>query len=514
MNATHRVIINTGILYARMAITVFLSLYTTRVILDALGAGDFGIFVVVGGAIAMLTFLNAGMAAATQRFMSFAQGRGDQGRQRSIFNVSVVLHALVALVVLGILEGAGFILFNGVLQIEPERTHAAWIVYQCAIISTIFAIISVPYDAVINAREDMLVFAVLSVIEALLKLAIALYIADVDGDQLAIYGGLMATLPILLLLLRVAYCHRRYDECELSPYRQFNFPIFKEMMAFSGWSSLGSSSSIVANYGQGVVLNIFFGTAVNAAQGVASQVSGQLGTFGATMLRALNPLIAKSEGAGNRELMLKASMIGSKLSFFMLMLFYVPILVEMPYILDAWLANVPEYTAIFCTLLLVRNLVEQLFTTLPSSIAAVGDIRSYQIATSVLTLLPLPISFFLFQAGLPPYALYLTFLIYSIATSSVILYYAKQKCGLNRLLYLRDVVFRGISAFLLTLLISASPLLFLDSGLIRLSVVGTVSFGAFLVSVWWIGFCDSEREYVKHLLRAILKRIAPKICFQ
>jgi O-antigen/teichoic acid export membrane protein len=272
--AAHRVAINTGILYVRIAITVFVSLYTTRVILGALGTEDFGIFNLVGGTIVMLTFLNASMAAATQRFMSYAQGQGDELRQRSIFNVSVVLHAIIAIVIVAILEGAGYILFNGVLKIAPDRMQAAWMVYQFAVASMFFTILSVPYDAVINAREHMLLFAVLGVIEAFLKLGIALFIVKVDSDKLVVYGLLMALLSVALLLLRMMYCHICYHECKIAPVRYINRPLFKEMTSFAGWSFFGTSTSMIANYGQGVVLNMFFGAKVNAAQAVAGQVSG------------------------------------------------------------------------------------------------------------------------------------------------------------------------------------------------------------------------------------------------
>jgi len=196
MQASHRVAMNTGILYVRMGIAVFISLYTTRVILNALGANDFGIFNIVGGAIAMLTFLNTSMAAASQRFMSYAQGEGDAEKQRSIFNVSVVLHAAIAVVVLVIMEGGGWVLFHGVFKISAERMRAAWMVYQFAAISTLFTIVSVPYDAVINARENMLLFAILGVVEAVLKFVIALFIVHVAGDKLVFYGFWMAGIAI------------------------------------------------------------------------------------------------------------------------------------------------------------------------------------------------------------------------------------------------------------------------------------------------------------------------------
>lgn len=507
MKASHRVIRNTGILYARMGVTVFLSLYTTRVTLSALGAGDFGIFNVVGGIIAMLSFLNASMAGATQRFMSYAQGEGSGERQRYIFNIGVILHLVIALAVVSILEAVGFILFDGVLKISIERMQAARIVYHFAVIGAFFTIISVPYDAVINARENMLLFAVLGVFESATKLAIALFIARTDGDKLVIYGFLMAVPSVLLLVIRASYCHARYAECILAPIRLFNGPLFKEMTAFAGWSFLYSSTSILANYGQGLVLNAFFGTVVNAAQGIATQVSGQLGAFSVTMLRALYPLIAKSEGAGDRKLMLQASVMGSKVGFFLLMVFYVPFLIEMPYIFKLWLKDAPDYAIIFCRLILVRNLIEQLFFTLNSSIAAVGAVKRHQIVSSILTPFPIIISILLFRGDFSSYFMHISFLFYSIIISAVTLYFASKTCGLSSSAYLKNVVFRCAAAFAICFTLSAIPIFFSNTGLLRLLIVIGISVVSFVISVWFVGFGAGERNSIRPFILAGVRRV-------
>ncbi len=511
MQASHRVIINTGILYARMGITVILSLYTTRVVLSALGIGDFGIFNLVAGVIAMLTFLNSSMAVATQRFMSFAHGLGNETRQHNIFNVSVILHAVIALLLIGVLEVAGFILFNGVLQIPPDRIHAARIVYQCAIASTFFTIISVPYDAVINAREHMLLFAVLGVIEAVLKLLIAFAIMGTSYDKLVMYGMLFTLLSFVLFAFRVIYCSARYVECKLAMRTYFDKALFSEMTSFAGWSFLGASTGMLANYGQGIVLNMFFGTVVNAAQGISGQVSGQLGAFAATMLRALNPLIAKSEGAGDRALMLKASIMGSKVSFLLLMLFYVPVFVEMPYIFEIWLKNVPEYTVIFCRLLLIRNLIEQLYITLISSISAVGKIRAFETWMSVLNLLPLLLSYVLFLKGMPPYFLYLSFLVYAVAAFILVLVFSKLQFSMSIRSYLQNVVARCSGAFLICLGISSLPLLFMGQGLGRLLVVLALCLISYVPSVWYVIFSQEDRQNVLRILANLFSAIKTRI---
>lgn len=507
MQAAHRVAKNTGILYARMAITVFISLYATRLVLAALGVADFGLFNVVGGVVAMLGFLNSSMAAATQRFMSYAQGEGDLEKVKRIFNMSTILHAGIAVLMVLVLEIAGYFFFNGILNIAPERVEVAKIIYHFMVVSTFFTVLSVPYEAVITSHENMLFYAIVGIIEAVLKLGIALYLAYSAYDHLIAYGLLMAILAIFLLILRRIYCHRYYAECVLDFRKYYEKTLMKEISSFAGWSLLGAASSMLANYGQIIVINVFFGSIVNAAQGIAIQVGGQLSAFANTMLKALNPIIDKSEGAGNRLLMLKATMSGSKISFFLLMFFYIPVLIEMPYIFKLWLKDVPEYAILFCRLGLIRNLIEQLFITLTSAIAAVGNIRKYQIYNSVLNFFPLVISYILFLFYYPVYTLYIVFIIYAVIGGMLVLSFAKSDCELSISLYLKNVVIPSVVSFVLIFILSYTPFLFNFDQNLRLLLVISISSISFLIVFWFIGFNNEERLMVKPIIRSIFQKV-------
>ncbi|KHJ38160.1 hypothetical protein PBAC_17010 [Pedobacter glucosidilyticus] len=507
MQAAKRVAKNTGILYFRMAITVFISLYSTRLVLAALGVADFGLFNVVGGVISMLGFLNASMAAATQRFMSFAQGAGDLEKIKRIFNMSTLLHWGIAIVILLVLEVAGYFFFNGVLNIPPERIEVAKLIYQFMVISTLFTVISVPYEAVITSHENMMVYAVLGVIEAVLKLSIAFYITYSNQDHLIIYGLLMALLAIFLLILKRIYCHKKYQECDLRIKYYYDKPLLKEMGGFAGWSLLGSSSNLLANYGQGIILNVFFGTVVNAAQGISGQISGQLNVFASTLIKALNPIIGKSEGAGDKIKVLEAATMGSKISFFLLIFIYVPFFVELPFILKLWLNNIPEYTVIFCSLLLIRNLIEQLFIPLVSAISAQGNIKNFQKVSSVLVLVPLIVSYFLFKHNYPPHYLYLTYLIYSLIASINILYYAKKNCNLSINDFFISVILRCSAVFFIMLLIAFIPTLFLKAGITRILMVIILSSMSFLGLVYTLGFTNEERLNIKVLWLMVISKL-------
>ncbi|MCW0483187.1 hypothetical protein [Gaoshiqia sediminis] len=507
MQPAKRVVVNTGILYARMAITIFISLYVTRLILAALGAADFGIFNVVGGAIAMLTFLNTAMAAATQRFMSYAQGEGDAQKQKSIFNVSVLLHFLIAILVVLLLEGVGYFLFNGILKIPEDRVETAMLIYQFMLVSTFFTIISVPYDAVINAHEHMLLVAILGIIEALLKLAIAIYVTNTSLDKLASYGFLMAALSVFLLLLRRIYCHRKYHEVQIRIRRYFDKLLFKEMTGYASWALLSSAASIISMQGITIILNSFFGVVVNAAQGVANQISGQLLAFSSTMLKALNPVIVKSEGENNRDQMLKASMTGSKISFFLLSFLSIPVIFEMPFILDIWLKEVPEYAVIFCRLILIRLSIGQLTVTFPTSIGAIGNIKMFSTWDSIIYISVLPLSFIAFKLGTPPPTIYIILIVMVLALSVSRIYYINILGGLSFLIYLKNVLYPSMVVSTVTVSTASIPYIFMEEGYYRLSSVLLLSSISFIIAFYLWGLNAGERDQIKKMQKSIICKL-------
>jgi O-antigen/teichoic acid export membrane protein len=510
MQAAHRVAKNTGILYARMAITVFISLYATRLVLAALGVADFGLFNVVGGVIAMLGFLNSSMAAATQRFMSFAQGEGDLEKVKRIFNMSTVLHAGIAVLMVLVLEIAGYFFFNGILNIAPDRVEVAKIIYHFMVVSTFFTVLSVPYEAVITSHENMMFYAILGVLESVLKLAIALYLAYSAYDHLIAYGFLMAALSIFLLVLRRIYCHRYYDECVLDLRKYYEKSLMKEISSFAGWSLLGSSSSMITNYGQGVLMNVFFGTTVNAAQGIANQVCGQLGAFASTMSKAINPVIAKSEGGGERQLMLKATMMGSKFLFLLILFFYVPVFIEMPYLFKLWLKNPPLYAIVFCRLLMIRIAFEQMSVTMAGIISAIGNIRNFQILSSLISYFPLIISYFLFKSYNDPSIVYYVYILYAIINGIVVIYFVNIVSGLPIKLFLRKVVLKSFVSLILISAISCTPIFLLEEGAVRLLYVILLSSISFCLVVWFVGLDKNEKLILQGVVKNTLIKLKLK----
>jgi Na+-driven multidrug efflux pump len=502
------VVKNTGFLYLRMAITIFISLYTTRVVLKELGIVDFGIFNLVAGFVAMLAFLNNSMTSASQRYISITQGAKDFQKLKQIFSASVVLHLIIGIIILIILEGAGMFFFNNLLTIPTERIYAAKIIFHFSVVSTLFTIISVPYDAVINSHENMFLVAVLGVLETLLKLVSAMLLIVYAQDKLVFFGFGTAIISILLLIIRRIYCHKKYAECKIKIFHFLEIKILKEMSKFASWSLLTSSTSIISNYGLGVIINIFFGPVLNAAQGIASQVNGQLSTFSSTMLKAINPVLVKSEGAGDRAGMLKISMVGSKFSFFLLAMFAIPAIVEMPYILGIWLKEVPEYAVSFCRLQLFTSLFLQMFVLLASTISAQGNIASASKVKSFIIIAPLPILYFIFKyTSADPNILYGVVVSFHAIREMVNLYFAKKNCDLKIGEFFRNVVFKALGVLAFMLVFTAIPALYLEEGFVRLAIVLMISTLTFVTSLLIFGLTKAEKNQFSVLIQSIKTKL-------
>lgn len=487
-----------------MGITVFISLYTTRLILASLGESDFGIFNIVGGAIGMLGFLNSTLANATQRFMSYAEGEGHLENKKKIFNVSIALHILIALVTAVLLFAATIPLFNGILNIDPGRVFSAKIVYISVIISTLLTIVNVPYDAVMNAHENMLYYSVIGVLESVLRLAVAFACVYTTGDKLIVYGILMACIPLVSLSIMKVYCHKNYEECSVNLRRYWDFAIVKKIASFSGWNFLTAVSSLFSAQGIGLVLNHFFGTRLNAAQGVANQVNGQLSAFSLTMLKALNPVIVKNAGSKDVEAMNRATLAGCKYSPLIVMFFAIPFIIEMDYILGIWLKDVPEWTSVFCNMVLIQTIICQMANPAATAVYGQGDIKWYAIWKSVMNIAPVVLVYIAFKFGGSPIWLYIPMItVWAIGGDVVIMLYAARKCQLNLKIYGKTVVAPMFVICLITFTIGVVPSLILVPGFPRLIFSCVVSSTTITISTWFFGMETYDKSLVYEQYRKL-----------
>ena len=509
MSTAHRVIKNTGFLYAKMGITVFITLYTTRLILSSLGASDFGIFNVVGGAIGMLGFLNSTLANATQRFMSYAEGEGDLNQKKKIFNVSIALHIFVAVATSAILLVIMPLLFDSILNIEPERNFAAKVVYLSLIISTSLTIINVPYDAVMNAHENMLYYSIIGVVESLLKLGVAFLCVYTSCDKLITYAILMAVIPMITLSIMKFYCHKKYEECVFKPIKYWDLPLVKRIASFSGWNFLTAISSLFTAQGIGLVLNHFYGAVLNAAQGIANQLNGQLSSFSITMLKALNPVIVKNAGAKDIQTMNKATMYGCKFSALLIVVFAIPFILEMDYILSLWLGSVPKWASVFCILQLIQTIICQLANPAATAVYAQGDIKWYAIHKSIMNILPLVFTYISFKMGASPYWLYIPMIAFwALGGNIIIIKYAHKKCDLDVSEYFRFAVLPVVFIIVVMLVMGYTVQLIIDStSIYRMILTLCITTMTFGLSSYYIGLNDRERNSVKCALSSRIKHL-------
>lgn len=479
---------------------MFVSLYSTRLVLNILGAKDYGLFNLVGGVIAMLSFLNVAMSISTQRYLSFHLGAGDQQKLKSIFNASVILHFIIGIILVIILEVIGIYLFNKVLNIPIERIETAKIIFHFMVISTFFTITSVPYDAVINSHENMLFDAIISIFESMVKLGIAIYIRFSSFDKLIIYGLLLVILTIVIRIYKRIYCTSKYPECKLQLRNNSNSVILKEMASFAGWNLFGAACNVARNQGVAVVLNIFFGTVVNAAYGIANQVIAQLNFFSSTMLKSLNPQIVKSEGSGNRQRMLRLVMLACKFPFILLSFFAIPLLIEMHYILKIWLKIVPDYTVVFCRLIIIITLINQLSIGLQTAIQTIGKIKNYQAFMGTLLLFNLPVAYVLLKLGFPAYSVLIASVVLECVALVSRMLFARKLTGLSIKDFLQNVIIKVVLTLVLSIIITIGTNFILKEGFIRLLVSGIISSTSFALLVWFFGLTDYEKFKITELI--------------
>lgn len=381
------------------------------------------------------------MSTTTQRFLNISEGANDSKRTEAVFANAIIIHGILSFLILCLLLFAGFS-FNGILSIPNERICASVIVYVCLIISTFYSVAIAPYDGVLNAHEDLHIYSLIGILDCLIKLIIAIAISYADVDRLVLYGVFMAISSWLLRYLTKKYCCRKYQECKIaSSWKYYDKTLVKEMVGFAGWNLLNTSTSMITLYSMNIIINHYYGLVYNAAMGVATQLTGVLMAFSLNMLKALSPRMMKQEGANNRESVLSLSYLGSKFAFLIFAVMSFPIYFSIEWILNLWLVDVPEYTDIFCKLLIISILLEQYFVFLSQTIMAQGDVKNYSICRSIVNLTPIVASIFMCSIGFGASWVVINRIIFFVLFGGVInVYYCKQNLGLSYCEYINKTV--------------------------------------------------------------------------
>ena len=497
---------NTAVMYAKAIITTLISLVSVPLILKALGHSDYGIYQLIGGVIAMLSFLNASMTVSTQRFMSVSLGENNNREFNLIYNVGFTLHLLIAVFILVLLESFEPLVFSGFLNVEPDRIIAAKVVFQILIISTVFTIISVPFNAVLNAKENLTVFAIIHIIDSMLKLLLAVVLVYSPIDRLIFYSIGMGLIAAFAFLMKLLYVRFRYKYLVLSPLKTFDKNLFIKMFGFAGWNTMGSMALVGRNQGISVLLNIFYGTIINAAYGVADQVNSLMNYLSQTLQQAINPQLMRSEGMKDRDRMMRISYISCKFSVLIICLPAIPLILEMQYVFKLWLHDIPQYAVILTQLVLTLTIITQYSSGLQAAIQSVGKVRSYYITVSFLILLNVPISYYLLKAGLPPYYTVVCFIGIEVITLVTRLLFVKKYVGIGIAKYLRLVMLPTI----VTILIASAPAYliqqFMHESFFRLIIVCTSYAISYMILAWLLALDEQTKLYILSVTRKLLKK--------
>lgn len=394
-----RIAKNTIVLYIRMVVVMLITLYTSRVVLQALGVDDFGLYGVIGGVVGLFAFLKTSMGKATQRFLN-VEMVAEEGDLKKVFRTSMTIHCLIAIVILVLAETIGLWFLNTKINIPEGREFAANVIYQTTVISICLSMMEIPFNADIIAREKMTFFAVISVMDAFLKLLIAFLILNDNGDRLILYGIFMMGISVINIVLYYLFCKRQFFEISLRPC--FDRERFKSIFGFIGWTLLGQAAIIGCNQGNGILVNMFHSVAANAAMSIGSQVSNAVTNLSSNFQTAFNPQITKSYAEGNYDYLRSLVFSTSMISYCLLFVAMLPIAFNIDFILDLWLDKVPDLSNTFCILFMANAIINALSAPLNFSVMASGNIKWFQIVTAIAYLSDLVILYFLFSMGLPP----------------------------------------------------------------------------------------------------------------
>jgi len=434
-----------------MFLTMGISLYTSRVVLITLGVQDYGVYSIVGGIVTLFSFFNSAMTSATQRFLAIDLGKNDLVQLKKTFNATLNIHFVIALIVLILSETIGLWFVNHKLNLPFDRMVAVNWVYQFSILTFLFGIIQVPYDALIVAREKMDIYAYMSIIEVFLKLVIVYLLVVSTYDKLILYAVLLFLISFIVRLGHKLYCKWYYAESKYQFY--FDKSLYKELISFSGWSLFGNIAAVARGQGSNILLNLFFGTVLNAAYGISMQVQTTVQSFVLNFQMAANPQIIKQYAAGNTDQFLKLIFQSAKFSFFLLFIVATPIIFNIDFILKFWLKNPPQYTAIFVNLALINLLIDCISGPLIVGAQATGNIKWYQIIVGSLIFLNLPIAYVLLKI----YNLF-ELIYYSSITISLLclvfrLFFLRAIIGISILNFFQSVILRIIAVSIITIVV-------------------------------------------------------------
>ena len=494
-----RIAKNTLMLYIRMFALMLVGLYTSRVVLAALGENDFGIYNVVGGVVAMFTVVSGALNSAIQRFITFELGKGPAAQTVKVYSTAVIIQLALALIIVTLAEPIGLWFIDNKMTIDPSRIPAARLVLHFSLLAFVVNLMSVPQMASITAHERMSAYAWIGILDGLLRLTVALLIAHSSADRLVMYAVLMAGVVLTVRVAYIVYCRINLPDCRFR--LVFDSVLLKEMFSFAGWNFIGVTSGVLRDHGGNILVNLFSGPAVNAARGVAVQLNGAVQGFVTNFMTAVNPQITKSYASGDKEYMFSLVRRSSRLSFCLLYLIALPVIFNADYLLGIWLKEVPEYAPLFVQLFLIFALSESMSNPMITAMLATGDIRRYQLVVGGLQLLNLPVSYVFLRLGAMPEVTVMV----AIAISQICLWarlmMLNKATGFPILPFVSDVyVTLLMKVVCVTLVFPLMVNIVKPDGFAGFAVLAGTCVIVTLIAIWMLGLQPEERQWVKDKL--------------
>lgn len=505
MKSSTRVALNTIVQYIRTIISVIITLYTSRVVLANLGVNDYGIYSLIGGVVALLAFIQNNLSRTIQRYLSFYQGKNDLFMVVKIFNNSVTTQLIIAIVLCGTLALMTDIVFVYLVNISPDRLVSAKYVYWLMLGSLFFNLLSTPYLAALIARENMVYSSIIQIIDSILKIPVALSLIWISSNKLEWYSFLSFCIVILNYFCYYIYCKCKYEECKHFSFRSFNGRLLKEMLSFMGWGVYGTGCVIGRTQGTAILLNKFFGTAINAAFGISGQVAGQISFLSNSLTTAINPQIIKAEGSGDRKRMFRLSEISCKFSFLLMSMVTVPAVIYMPTILDLWLEEVPEYTSMFCISILIANQIDLMTLNLNTTNQAIGNVKVYSICINTIKILTLPVMLLILKMGMKPMDVMIVYIIFETICAITRVIFLHLSVNLSIKQYLQNVFVLILFPLLLNIIICNIVSCYLTGWLFL--ITGVISVFVTCISTYFCGLKKDEHEIIKNMFNVVINKI-------
>lgn len=502
MDAASRVVVNTVAQYMKTIINVLLSMVSTRLILALLGSSDYGIYSLVAGVVAMLSFVSNALVVSTQRFLSFYQGKGDKEKLKNVFNDSEILHLIIGGIIVIALIAVIPLLFTGFLEIPTERISVAKALYILVTFALFLTLITAPFKALLVSHEDIVFVSIIDVIDGVLKVVLVLWLSKLTVDKLLGYGWLLLFIQIFNMAAYEFVGFVRYEECVFPRFRQISRSFMKELSSFAGWTIYSTGCIVGRTQGVAILLNKFISLVANASFGIAQQVSGFVGFVSESVLNALRPQIMKTEGAGNRIHMMKLSSEASKIAVLLLAAVVFPVAVYMQPLLDFWLKETPENAAFFCRMVIFCSLADASTIGLAIANQAIGRIREYSLVVNTTKLLTIPIMLIMLMKGTSLFGVAVCYVGMEFLCAIIRIPFLQKTAGLDARKYVRDILLPvifplSIYAFSLVLLKRV-----LSAGVIPATII---CLGLYAVMAYRLALDIEEKEslkiIVKHLLR-------------